>query len=165
MKIYVASSWRNEFQPLVVAELREDGHDVYDFRHPAPGNDGFSWRQIDPDWSAGEAAPGRAQDVAAYIGMLRHPVAERGFALDMDALRAADVCVYVMPCGVSASLEAGYAVGAGKPTVVYVPKMREADLMVKMADLITDDLVAVCSWVREQAKRFDVAQGAAVITA
>lgn len=50
MKIYVASSWRNEFQPLVCAELREDGHDVYDFRHPELGNDGFSWRLIGDGW-------------------------------------------------------------------------------------------------------------------
>lgn len=157
MRIYVASSWRNEFQPLVVAELREDGHDVYDFRHPEPGNDGFSWRQVDPEWSPSEAAPGRPTDVAAYLKMLDHPIAERGFKLDMDALAGADACVYVMPCGVSASLEAGYAIGAGKPTAVYVPKMREAELMVKMADYITDDLVLLCSWARVVSKRFNVA--------
>ena len=34
MKIYVASSWRNERQPDVVQALRNAGHDVYDFRHP-----------------------------------------------------------------------------------------------------------------------------------
>ncbi len=32
MKVYIASSWRNEYQPTVVARLREAGHDVYDFR-------------------------------------------------------------------------------------------------------------------------------------
>ena len=39
MKIYVASSWRNEFQHNVVKALREDGHEVYDFRE-----DGDGWR-------------------------------------------------------------------------------------------------------------------------
>lgn len=34
-KIYVASSWRNQHQPQVVSFLREQGHEVYDFRHPA----------------------------------------------------------------------------------------------------------------------------------
>ena len=38
MKIYVASSWRNAQQPAVVARLREAGHEVYDFRNPAPAN-------------------------------------------------------------------------------------------------------------------------------
>lgn len=32
MRVYVATSWRNEFQPGVVAALREDGHEVYDFK-------------------------------------------------------------------------------------------------------------------------------------
>jgi hypothetical protein len=146
MKIYVASSWRNEHQPLVCSELREDGHDVYDFRHPEPGNNGFSWRSLGDsakDW--------QSWSVAEYLAALAHPVAAHGFALDMNALKGADVCIYVMPCGVSASLEAGYAVGAGKPTAVYVPGMREPDLMVKMADFITDDFHALLNWVRDDA--------------
>jgi len=32
LRVYVASSWRNEFQPGVVAVLKADGHEVYDFR-------------------------------------------------------------------------------------------------------------------------------------
>lgn len=147
MKIYIASSWRNDFQPLVCAELREDGHEVYDFRHPVPGNDGFQWRAIDPDgdwqrWSIPE-----------YLRALNHPIADLGFSLDMTALRAADLCVMVMPCGMSASLETGYAIGAGKPTAVYVPGIREPDLMVKMADLVTADLVELCQWIRTHAAK------------
>ena len=33
-RIYVASSWRNKYQPEVVAALRKAGHGVYDFRNP-----------------------------------------------------------------------------------------------------------------------------------
>ena len=47
MKIYVASSWRNERQPEVVRCLRQRGHEVYDFRHPTPGDFGFRWSEID----------------------------------------------------------------------------------------------------------------------
>lgn len=43
MNIYVASSWRNLLQPGIVVALRRCGHDVYDFRNPAPGNKGFAW--------------------------------------------------------------------------------------------------------------------------
>ena len=50
MNIYVASSWRNTLQPLVVALLKHYGHTVYDFRNPAHGNTGFSWSEIDADW-------------------------------------------------------------------------------------------------------------------
>jgi hypothetical protein len=32
MKIYAASSWRNELQPSIVVDLRELGHEVYDDR-------------------------------------------------------------------------------------------------------------------------------------
>lgn len=129
MKIYVASSWRNEYQPGVVEQLRADGHKVYDFKD----SDGFHWTEVDGGWKDWP------QDIPKYLAGLNHPCAERGFHRDMTALRECDVCVYVMPCGVSASLEAGWAKGAGKPVFVYVPGLREPDLMVKMADLITDD--------------------------
>lgn len=46
--IYVASSWRNPYQPVVVGELRFMGHEVYDFRNPEPGSHGFHWSEIDP---------------------------------------------------------------------------------------------------------------------
>ena len=42
-KIYVASSWRNKYQPEVVAALRAAGHEVYDFRNPEHNPGGFHW--------------------------------------------------------------------------------------------------------------------------
>ena len=131
MKIYVASSWRNVYQPLVVRRLREQGHEVYDFKDA----DGFHWSEVDARWK--DWTPEH------YIHGLTHPCAARGFSRDMDALRRCEVCVYVMPCGVSASLEAGWACGAGKRVLVFVPELREPDLMVKMAEFVTDDLDAV----------------------
>ena len=53
-KIYVASSWKNEYYPEVVKRLEEDGHDVYDFRNPPHGGGGFHWTDVDvdaPNWS------------------------------------------------------------------------------------------------------------------
>lgn len=47
MRIYLASSWRNAAQPGLVALLRSWGHEVYDFRNPAPGETGFAWQT---DW-------------------------------------------------------------------------------------------------------------------
>ena len=130
MKIYVASSWRNSYQPSVVAALRADGHEVYDFKD----SDGFHWSEVDPDWMNWPS------EISRYLAGLLHPCAIRGFNRDMKALMEADACVYVMPCGVSASMEMGYAVGAGKPTAAYIPAVREPDLMVKMANLVTSDL-------------------------
>ena len=138
-KIYVASSWRNVFQPTVVAALREDGHQVYDFMDSA----GFHWSEVDPNWQQW------VDDIPKYLTGLLHPRAEQGFDRDMSNLRDCDICVYVMPCGVSASLEAGWACGAGKLVIVYVPGLREPDLMVKMAHLVTADLSAVRQRIRE----------------
>ncbi len=125
MNIYVASSWRNVYQPTVVQTLREDGHHVYDFKDA----DGFHWEEVDRKWLSWIPSE--------YIAGLNHACAQRGFNRDMAALRACEACIYVMPCGVSASLEAGWACGAGKRVFVYVPELREPDLMVKMAELVT----------------------------
>lgn len=131
MKVYVASSWRNEHQPVVVSALKEDGHLVYDFKDA----DGFHWSEVDARWK--EWGP------KEYLIGLSHACAERGFNRDMRALEECDACVYVMPCGVSASLEAGWAKGAGKLLIVYVPELREPDLMIKMAHIVTDRLSGV----------------------
>jgi len=140
MKIYVASSWRNTFQPSVVAALREDGYTVYDFID----SEGFHWSEVDPDWQNWPS------DIPKYLKGLKHRCSKRGFNRDMEALRNCDVCVYVMPCGVSASWEAGWACGAGKPVFVYVPGLREPDLMVNMAWMVTDSL----DDIRKEIKRY-----------
>jgi nucleoside 2-deoxyribosyltransferase len=127
MNVYVASSWRNTVQPTIVTLLREDGHNVYDFRHPAPGERGFKWSDIEPDW--------QEWDARRFRHSLGHPIAEAGFAKDMAALVACDICVLVMPCGRSAHLEAGWAAGAGKRTIIYLTE-GEPELMYKMATFI-----------------------------
>jgi hypothetical protein len=140
MRVYVASSWRNEFQSDVVTALREDGHEVYDFKGPGDGfgagegPGGFGWSEVDPSWK------GWIEDVPSYLAALNHPRAIEGFHRDMDALKSCDACVMVMPCGPSASMEMGWAVGADRFVAVYTPAIREPDLMVKMAHMISMDL-------------------------
>lgn len=131
MRIYVASSWRNGMaQQRVVEELRADGHDVYDFRNPRPGENGFSWRQIEPD-------PEWLSDPVAFRAGLAHPIAQRGFRLDMSALVSAQATVCVLPCGRSAHLELGYAVGAGQQTIVLLDTpLSEPELMYLACDAI-----------------------------
>jgi hypothetical protein len=146
LKIYVASSWRNEFQQDVVAKLRALGHEVYDFRgggdgwSAAEGEGGFSWSSIDPNWKNWTAEE--------YIKALSHPLATEGFNRDMNALRRCDACIFVMPCGPSASMEMGWAAGAGKLTAAYCPAIREPDLMLKMAGHITDQWDSIELWLR-----------------
>jgi hypothetical protein len=120
-KIYVASSWRNLYQPEIVKLLRECGHEVYDFRNPAPGNSGFHWSEIDPAWKSW--TPDR------YRNALSHPIALAGFRLDMKGMVWANEFVLVLPAGRSAHLEAGWAAGAGKRVTVFMPEPVEPELM------------------------------------
>src|SRR5690349_9841863 len=103
-RIYIASSWRNQYQPAVVFALRDAGHEVYDFRNPAPGNHGFHWSEIDQAWQGWKSD--------AYLRALAHPIAKVGFINDFGAMQEADTGVLVLPSGRSAHLEAGYFVGA-----------------------------------------------------
>ena len=131
-RIYVASSWRNQYFPEVVKRLREAGHEVYDFRNPPHGGAGFHWTDVDPD------APNWTY--AQYAEGLHHPLAERQFQADIDALTWADTCVLVLPCGRSAHTEAGWMAGAGKRVVAYLPEMVEPELMYKLFDGVAGSL-------------------------
>lgn len=128
MKIYVASSWRNEYQQEVVKKLRKAGFEVYDYKHPAPGNEGFHWSEIDPEW--------QAWDASEFIEGLGHPLAERGFASDFVAMATSDVILLVQPCGRSAHLELGWGVGAKKFTMVLLESGEEPELMYLLADYL-----------------------------
>jgi len=126
MKIYVASSWRNKWQPEIVLLLRIAGHEVYDFRNPCERNTGFQWSDIDKNWENWTSEE--------YIKYLKSPIAENGFKLDFDAMKWADACVMVLPCGRSANTEAGWMKGAGKKVFVFIPIAQEPELMYKIFD-------------------------------
>ena len=89
MKIYVASSWRNELQSEIVDKLRDAGHEVYDFRDPnGDGSDqGFHWSSIDPRWK--EWTPEK------FAEAIDHDIAARGFEKDIRAMQWADAFVLV----------------------------------------------------------------------
>ena len=84
MKIYVASSWRNEHQPQVVALLRQWGHQVYDFREH-----GFNWSEVDEGWESWTPED--------YLAGRCHHIATSAFQSDLDALWWANACILVMP--------------------------------------------------------------------
>lgn len=128
MKIYVASSWRNISQPGIVGVLRSHGHEVYDFRKPRRDDNGFHWSEIDKEW--------RTWKPDQYLKGLTHPLVVKGYALDREAMEWADTFVGVVPFGMSASLEMGWAAGQGKLTVLLLAKNIEPEIMVKMFDYI-----------------------------
>ena len=133
-KIYLASSWRNPNQPRAVEMLRAAGHEVYDFRHPEPEDTEFSWGDIADNWK--DWSPNK------FINQgLKHPTAKAGFNSDKAALDWCDTCVLLLPCGRSAHLEAGYAKGQGKPTLIVLDEEKfEPELMYLFADEIVPDI-------------------------
>lgn len=139
MKIYVASSWRNKYQPAVVHDLAMAEHTVYDFRRPEPGNDGFAWSAINADWERWSPA--------SFRKALESPIAVDGFNLDANALRWCEACVLVLPCGRSAHLELGWAAGAGKRTIVYAPELPEPELMYLLTGGIALTMKEVLDWL------------------
>ncbi len=129
MKIYLASSWRNPNQSKVLKQLRDAGHEVYDFKDP---KESFGWHTIDPDWESWNSTK--------FIQGLGHPEANRGFARDFEAMHWADACVLLLPCGRSAHLEAGWCTAAGKLTIIFLSGQDEPELMYKMTPFIVDSI-------------------------
>lgn len=146
-RFYVASSWRNARYPDVVAVLKGAGHEVYDFRNPTEGDPGFSFSRIDPEWQQWPAEKFRA--------MLDHEFAVDAFGKDKAGMESADAFLLVMPCGRSAHLEAGWAIGQGLPVAILLDDDSEPELMYKLADRLVvnmDELLEWASKVREQRK-------------
>ena len=129
MYIYVASSWKNPYQQDVVGALRNEGYDVYDFRNPTAGDNGFSWKELDPLYP-------RKWDVNFYRAALQSTQARRGYRHDIEAVQKADVCVFVLPCGRSAAWEFGYMMGQGKRGIVLQIDSEDPDLMFREAEIV-----------------------------
>lgn len=77
--------------------------------------------------------------------LLNAPAARRGFARDMAAIRTTDTLVLVLPCGRSAHLELGLAVGLGKKTVVLLDDPCQPELMYRAVDYVAADMHQLCN--------------------
>ena len=138
MKIYVASSWRNEFFPEIVSRLRSEGYDVYDFRNPGDGGDGFRWSDVSADWLEWEPQRYRHE-------LMNNPLCQHQFGNDERAMESCDACVLLLPSGRSAHTEAGWFAGKGKKVIVHIPIKQEPELMYRLFDAVTttiDELLA-----------------------
>jgi len=127
-KIYLASSWRNAEQQNLVSVLRHAGHHVYDFKNPSHEQTGFSWKEIDGDWQNWTASQ--------YRSALQTTTAVRGFEADFGAMRWADTCVLLLPCGRSAHLEAGFMAGEKKRVIIVTRDGEEPELMALLASKV-----------------------------
>lgn len=148
MRIYVASSWRNDSQPEVVRILRGEGHEVYDFKNPREGDTGFHWTQVGmPTYELKKDYEVPTVPVKEYLRGIEHPIAQDGFKSDFDAMKWADGCVLVLPCGRSAHLELGWFVGKSLPTCILLDgPLVTPELMYLMVDRLAETVWDVADW-------------------
>ncbi len=146
MNIYVASSCKNTIEvPYLIQNLRRrlsTGTVIYNFLAPAPGVSGFLWNSVDPDHASWTHW--------AWLQAMKSTQANAGYDRNFRAMRDADLCIVLLPCGRSAHLEAGWCAGQGKTLFIYGPVVKHEtafpmwnqDLMYKLADgLFTDQTV------------------------
>lgn len=125
-KIYVASSWRNEMYEHVIGVLQASGHDVWNWRNPPTGGNGFKWQDCGQvDYKHGDKI-----SVQTWRNLMAKPPAQAGFASDLAGMNWCDIGVLLHPCGRSAHLEAGWIAGRGKTVHVLALEPVEPDLMV-----------------------------------
>lgn len=112
-RIYISSSWRNSYHQQLVQELRENGHQVYDFRHPEGREDNNVWDDlgINKEFITPQE----------FSQLDNNEVAGKRFADHFCAMNDADTCILLLPCGASSHVEAGYMAGDGKRVFVFCP--------------------------------------------
>lgn len=125
-------------QEAVVITLRTAGIPCYDFKKDDGA--GFNWSEVGVN-STIETHEG-------YFDGISHPRAVAGFAADFGAMQRADTFVLVLPCGRSAHLELGWAVGQGKRTAILLEdEVRPPELMYKMVDYLAPSLMDLLGWL------------------
>lgn len=110
-KIYVSSSWSNPFQQSFVEELRNRGHEVYDFRCPNGREEKSVWESV--GISKDGILPSDFKEV------LQDGYVRQRFDEHKEAMLSSDVCVLLLPCNKSSHIEAGIMKASGKTVLVY----------------------------------------------
>ena len=108
MKVYLASSARNNNFRYVKTQLEKAGHSVHDW---TAGPASYGWGEVgigDPD----------ACSTEQMIAASSTETLQAGLRADVDAINRADVFVLLLPCGADAHFELGYAHRAGKTCLI-----------------------------------------------
>ncbi len=128
-KIYVSSSWSNPFQQSFVGELRNRGHEVYDFRQPNGRSEQNVWTSL----RIGSTI--LPKDLKEF---LKDDSVRARFEEHVKAMLSSDVCVLLLPCNRSSHIEAGYMKALGKK--VYVFSYSEDEMIPELMYLFFDGI-------------------------
>lgn len=142
MKIYISSSWKRRLQVRALAiELRQAGHEVYDFTDPVCRNT----PEIPPErfpvaWSA------EIGEYSDYISSV--PEWRQAVECNQAALNDCQVVVLLLPCGNDAHADWAFGVGRGKYScVVGAPVDGERTPTHLWADILLDRPEEVKGWL------------------
>jgi hypothetical protein len=129
VKIYLASSWKNQRMVLALADILEPRGFLVDAFCRKAGD-----RKVSFHWSEMVDDEIELQKYDA-ISFLDDGRVKAAFTEDKKWLDWADAVIMVMPCGRSSHLEGGYAKGQGKLLYLFgdFPK-GELDVMYRFAD-------------------------------
>ena len=121
MKIYIASSWRNQHAVEMLTDLlRSRGHEVYSF--------------IENNYNNGYSAD-KPVNFEAWV---KTDQALQSFDYDTAGATKSDIVIYIGPSGTDAWAEVGAAWAAGVPISGLWAKGEPAGLMRKMVYWFTD---------------------------
>lgn len=121
MKIYIASSWKNQHAVEMLTEmLRARGHEV------------VSW--IENNYGEGTTDPVHNNQKFDFEEWVNTEKAEQSFQYDTSGAMECDIFVYVGPAGKDAAAECGMAYAKGKYMIGLYAKGEDFGLMRKMFD-------------------------------
>ncbi len=122
MKIYIASSWKNQHGvELLTALLREKGHEV------------ISW--VENNYGESHNHVTKALPFEEWV---RTPEADQAFGFDTDGATQSDILIYYAPAGMDACAELGAAWAKGLAIFGLHAKGNDLGLMRKMVDVWYD---------------------------
>jgi hypothetical protein len=122
MKIYIASSWKNQHAVEMLTDLlRAEGHDVLSF--------------VENNHGEGYTGDGSM----AFDEWVETEAARRSFEYDTRGATTADIVIYIAPSGTDAWAEIGAAWATGRCILGLYAKGEPAGLMRKMMTVWCSD--------------------------
>ena len=115
MKIYIASSWKNQHAvEMLTMLLRQKGHEVLSF--------------VENNYGEGHSAK-KPMDFEQWVWT---DAAQRSFEYDTDGATKSDLIIYISPSGKDAAAEIGAAWASGVPIYGLYAKGEDFGLMRRM---------------------------------
>lgn len=142
MKIYIASSWKNQHGvEMLTALLRERGHEVVSW---VENNYGETHNHITKTFSFEE--------------WVNSDEANQSFEFDTNGAMSADLVIYYGPAGKDACAELGAAFGVGNCIIGLYAKGEDLGLMRKMVSQWFDRYTDLLDCVQRIAEETELAQ-------